>query len=208
MIQVIKNDYTKLFYSCLMVLCFSSSCLEGFAQKSRSGQIMEAKQELSKIKNNGLVVTFNTKQPLIDHFRSAGEETKAQKIENEVKEYNQRITEYFKETYTYGPVYFTDVATLQSATESGKELVVKNREGENVIVNPDEVLFLNTKRVYLDTYHANLRGFGVHDKNFKFLKRPFPFFTKFGFWNRLMEKDERITITSMQEKFAKLESPM
>lgn len=164
--------------------------------------------ELAKIKNNGLVVTFKTRQPLIDHLRAEGEEKKALRIEKKVEDYKQRLTAYFIETYTYGPVYFSDAAALQRATKRGEELTVINKKGEKVIVNPDEVLFLNPENAYIETFRTTLRGFGVHDKNFVLLKRPFPFFTKFGLWNRIMEKDERVTIVNMQEKFVKLESPI
>jgi hypothetical protein len=174
MLKTIKNEYTKLFAISVLSLVFCFPSLESFGQSKRHLRKVKAVEDVYKIKTNGLVITFKTRKPLLDKLNEMGMTERALEIESEVEAYNRSIKFYFT-TYSYGPLYFTNTEDLYNARNSS-ELIVTDRNGNKVTVNPDEVLYLDTEEVFLEAFGMLSKGFGVHDKNHVYLKRPFPYY--------------------------------
>ncbi len=199
-----KNEYTKIFSITLITFIFSLMSYSAIAQGGRIDKIKDAQNELKKIKSNGLVIAFPTNAPLIDNLRSRGFEEKAKIEEQKVLFYNLRLIEVFK-AYSYGPIYYTHTLDLENANQSD-ELIVNNLDGSKVTVNPNEVLFLNPKKFTVKSQNSSYSGFGVHDKDFNYLNKPFPYFIFKRDGLILFQKTEEQMVQILQNKFLKLEN--
>jgi hypothetical protein len=197
-----KNDYTKIFSIIALTCVFSVITYTTEAQSSRQEKINGAQEDLKKIKNNGLVIVFPTNAPLIDQLRSRGLEDKAQVEEQKIVNYNLRLIDLFK-NYTYGPIYYTHTSDLESANQT-TELLVSDLEGNRVAIDPNTVLYLNPKKFH--TNNTSYSGFGIHDKNFNYLQRPFPYFIFKRDGLIIFQKSEKEMIEILQAKFLKLQN--
>lgn len=206
MLIKLKNDYTKILHVGIFLGLFSLISVVGFAQETRKENWNTSRTNLDKIKNNGLVVTFPTNAPLIEGLESRGLDEKARLEQEEIEKYNAKLVKTFR-NYSYGPVFFTNSNDLENAN-NGDELIVKDINGQLHVLNPSDVLYLNPKRVKMKDHNSTYNGFGIHDKDFKYLDRPFPFFVlkRDGFI--IFQKSESQMVDIIQKKFLKFETQL
>lgn len=142
--------------------------------QSRSEQISTAKDQILKIKENGLVIRFDTRSPIIDTLKAKGLNELLDEEVAKLKFQNTKITEAFK-SYNFGPVYFSNSEEIEKSREDGT-LFAKDLKGNLVKIDINKVCFLNPYRVFLKSLGDFYLGYAVQNYEFENLDKPFPYY--------------------------------
>lgn len=187
------NDYTNIMFKSVVLtaICFISTSLE--AQTYQQGTLENAKAQLSKAKENGIVIRFDTKEPILDSLKANGLMKLYEKKRKELEDFKLEIIAAFKEKYTYGKVYYSTSDDIVAA-RGESSFNVFDLDGHAVRVDPNSVLYLNPARVYLKEFRSEYIGFAVQDINFENLEKPFPYVVRRGSFL------QKLTYPAMVEK--------
>lgn len=175
MLTRLINDYTNILFKtvALVAICFISTTV--LAQKYDQESIDKAKEQLLKAKENGVVIRFDTKEPILDSLKANGLTELLNKKLLEKKDFQEEVILAFRENYVFGKVYYSNSEAIVNA-KGERTMNVFDLDGGVVRIDPTKVLFINPSQVFLEDLRSYYVGFAVQDFELNNLEKPFPYY--------------------------------
>ena len=164
-----------------------------------------AKQQLQELKENGIIIRFDTKEFVINGLENKGRLEEAQEVKIELAKLKSEIIESFKKYYTYSKVYICDSDELTN----GKAVkTVRDLDSNLVSLDTDAKKYyvLNPHRVYFEAFGDYHHGFGIVDINLKNIPKPFPYYVMKREGLFFLRIPFSAMVLKLQRKFVKFES--
>ncbi len=167
--------------------------------------LKNAKQQLSQLKANGIIIRFDTRQKTIDALKEKGFEKQAMYAEKELEAEIREIKSAFENFYTYSPFYYSTSEKLAISTDV---LTVTNKDGKEFELDINEKTYyvLNPHRVQSDGFKDFVRGFAVQNIKMENLEKPFPYYIPKHEGLFFLRRAYPELVEVLQEKFTELES--
>lgn len=196
------------FFFCIMILIgIAGNVYAQHPDPSLMNKNEHARYCIENLKDGALIVRLNFKRKAINALEQSGNMAGAERIRLEQEQENLEIMAAFKSYYKFSPVYFISYDSTRAALNgkrSGYFLNEQLQVDPSISMNKDFFLFAehgmletslpsdktNSKQEKLRRGTIE-EALVVRDQKMNLLRRPFPYFVRFGDWDERVIKLER-----------------
>jgi hypothetical protein len=190
----------QILTSVFLIACLGLGMTQGVAQSTDPNlpRTYSVQDHLLILRHSALLVRLPNNQNLIKAYQRAGRTSEIKALKAEIEQTKKDIILAFRQTYTFGKVYFFNDYDHKAVREHNLKGILIDRFEKPVVeaALPNEFLigaFGSTEQLTLD-------AFVVMDRNFNQLKSPFPYYQRSNYFLSIFTYSKAEVIEHWNEK--------